>query len=355
MGLWTELQQFYRGKTVFVTGHTGFKGSWLCVLLSGLGATVVGYALPPQADSLYTLLPFETAIQSHEGDIRDLSALQRTLHESGCQVVFHLAAQALVRDSYENPVLTYQTNLLGTVNLLEAVRTSETVRSVVNVTTDKVYENTTHAVPHSEADRLDGYDPYSNSKSCSELATATYRRSFLDEKGIAVSTARAGNVIGGGDFAKDRILPDCVRHAIQKEVLILRNPHAVRPFQHVIEPLVAYLVLAMRQADDPTLCGGYNVGPDIADCITTGELATIFCRYWGQGVRWAHQGDNGVHEAGFLALQNDKVKEVLGLCPRWNIEKAVEKTVAWYQAWDQKQDLYACMQQQISTYFQHEE
>lgn len=288
---------FYRGKRIFVSGHTGFKGSWLCAVLAMAGAEVTGFALPPERESLWTLAKLEGHIHSVYGDIRDLGSLRTAFQAARPEIVFHLAAQPLVREGYRDPVGTYHTNVMGTVHILECVRETDCVRSVLNVTTDKVYENRQWPWGYRETDTLNGYDPYSNSKSCSELVTSSYRSSFLDGRGVAASTARAGNVIGGGDFAAGRIIPDCVRAVRTGNPIQIRNPFSVRPYQHVLEPLSAYLLIAHRQYDDAKVAGSYNVGPDSRDCITTGELADLFCRSWGGDARWEHVGDEEIGRA----------------------------------------------------------
>ena len=260
------------------------------------GAEVTGFALPPASPSLFEIAGLKDTMRSVPGDIRDFDALWRAFDEAKPEVVFHLAAQPIVREGYRDPVGTYAVNVMGTVHLLECVRRSDCVRSVVNVTTDKVYENHSWPWGYREADPLNGYDPYANSKSCSELVTASYQKSFLAQRGAAVSTARAGNVIGGGDFAADRIIPDCVRAAQAKHAIRLRNPHSVRPYQHVLEPLSAYLLIARRQYEDAALSGSYNVGPEVDGCLATGQLAGLFCQAWGEGLRWEHTGQEGPHE-----------------------------------------------------------
>ena len=318
---------FYSGKKVLVTGHTGFKGSWLCCALVNAGAVVTGFALAPEKNNdLFTKTGLENEMTSVIGDIRDFDALKASFDKCQPEIVFHLAAQPIVLESYRNPKYTYETNVLGTVNLLECIRLSDCVKSFINVTTDKVYENDDLSVAFVETDKLDGFDPYSNSKSCSELVTHCYAKSFLNDKGVAVSTARAGNVIGGGDFASDRIIPDCIRAASKGEAIILRNPNSVRPFQHVLEPVFVYLMIAQRQYEDSSFSGYYNVGPDEKDCITTGELATLFCKYW-ENAKWDSVNKNGPHEAGFLKLNCDRLKSVFGWKPRWNVETAVRMTV----------------------------
>lgn len=318
--------KFYNGKKIFVTGHTGFKGSWLCSILLKAGAEITGYSLESPTDpNLFSIADIEKNINSVIGDIRDREHLKSVFDKSNPEIVFHLAAQPIVRESYADPVYTYETNVMGTVNILDCVKNSDTVKSVVNVTTDKVYRNIECSDGYIEEDFLDGYDPYSNSKSCSELVTHSYNRCFLRDKGIAVSTARAGNVIGGGDFAKDRIIPDCVRSALKGEEIIIRNPHSIRPFQHVIEPLIAYLMIAQKQYDDIKYADSYNIGPEEKDCITAGELADIFCKKWGQGVKLKNISEkNAPHEAGLLKLNCTKLKSVFDWQPVWNIEKSVE-------------------------------
>ena len=346
-----EWFEFYKGKTVLVTGHTGFKGSWLCVMLQMAGANVIGYALPPEPDAvLFSLSGAEGQMTSVEGDVRDLAKLKEVFSQYQPEVVFHLAAQPIVRTSYEQPVYTYETNVMGTVNLLECVRTTPSVRSVLNVTTDKVYENKEWEWGYRENEPLDGYDPYSNSKSCSELVTHSYKQSFLNAMGIAVSTARAGNVIGGGDFSRDRIIPDCVRAALKGEQIILRNPYSIRPFQHVLEPLAAYMQLAAVQAAEPAKQGYYNVGPEEADCVTVGTLTDLFCEAWGDGVSWKNICEDGPHEAQFLKLDCSHIRRQIGWRSHWNIRKAIEKTVEWTKVYAAQGDIRACMEQQIREF-----
>ncbi len=346
--------EFYRGKKVFITGHTGFKGSWMCKILAMHGAVVTGYALePPTTPSLFDAAEIGDQITSVNGDIRDLKKLSETMQAAKPEIVIHMAAQPIVRESYSDPVYTYETNVMGTVNICEAVRQCGSVRSFVNVTTDKVYKNNEWEWGYRETDALDGYDPYSNSKSCSELVTASYTRSFLKEKGIVASTCRAGNVIGGGDFAKDRIIPDCVRAMERHEQIVVRNPFSTRPYQHVLEPVVTYLVLAAIQYQHPELAGNYNVGPDDCDCVNTGSLVNLFCEKWGDGASWKNISENNApHEANFLKLDCSRIKSALNWKPRWHIDDAVEKTVEWSKAYLAGQNIDHVMERQIAEYLE---
>ena len=348
----TELEKFYKGKSVLVTGHTGFKGSWLIRILTLSGAKVTGYSLNPPTDpSLFQIAGLEQTVNSVIGDIRDLEGLKKVFHQAKPEIVFHLAAQPIVRDSYKNPAYTYETNVMGTVNILECVRTADSVKSFLNVTTDKVYENKEWEYGYRENDPLDGYDPYSNSKSCSELITHSYQKSFFADGGCAISTSRAGNVIGGGDFANDRIIPDCIRAASRGKDIIVRNPFSTRPYQHVLEPLAMYLTIAMKQYENKAYEGYYNVGPDDRDCITTGQLADLFCSLWGEKVKWINQYDGGPHEANFLKLDCSKVKKVFGWQPRYHVKEAVEKTVQWSKSWLAGEDMLAVTHRQIREFF----
>jgi CDP-glucose 4,6-dehydratase len=342
----------YRGKKVFITGHTGFKGTWLCRILLQAGAEVTAYALEaPTVPSLFEQTGLAKNIHSITGDVRSREALIGAVQTAKPETVFHLAAQPLVRLSYREPAATYETNVLGTVNVLEALRLTPSVRSFVNVTTDKVYENKEWPWGYRENENLCGYDPYSNSKSCSELVAAGYRNSFFqDRTAAAVSTARSGNVIGGGDYAEDRIIPDCVRSAQAGKEIIVRNPRSVRPYQHVLECLAGYLLLAEKQYNNKDLAGAYNFGPDEESCVTTGELAGLFCSAWGPPASWTAKRDNGPHEANFLKLDCAKAKTVLGWKPVWNIGTAVEKAVEFARlTTDAERTL--CMERQIQAYF----
>ncbi|MFI3254584.1 MAG: CDP-glucose 4,6-dehydratase [Eubacteriales bacterium] len=343
---------FYKGKTVFVTGHTGFKGSWLCSLLLELGAKVIGYALEPNTTpNLFTLLKLEEKITHIQGDIRDYENIHHAISTYQPEIVLHLAAQPLVRESYENPVYTYETNVMGTVNLCEAIRNTTSVKSFLNVTTDKVYENKEWHWGYRENEPLNGFDPYSNSKSCSELVTSSYINSFFKEKNIPVSTARAGNVIGGGDFSADRIIPDCVRAMEEKKDICIRNPHSTRPYQHVLEPICAYLMIAQEQYLDSTKAGHYNVGPEDTDCVTTGTLVALFCKKWGESATWKNISlENQPHEANFLKLDCSKLKYTFDWHPKWTIEEALSYTVDWSKVYLEQGDLEDVTRRQIQEY-----
>lgn len=344
---------FYKDKRVFVTGHTGFKGTWLCRMLVNAGAIVTGYSLePPTEPNLYSLAGLEGKITSVIGDIRDFSHLKQAFDRARPEIVLHLAAQPIVRDSYRDPRYTYETNVMGTVNLLECVRLSDCVKSVLNVTTDKVYKNNEWCWGYREDEPLDGFDPYSNSKSCSELVTHSYINSFFEGK-LPVSTARAGNVIGGGDFANDRIIPDCVRAMAAGKTIGVRNPYSTRPYQHVLEPLAMYLTIAQKQYEDASYAGFYNVGPDECDCVTTGALVDLFCRCWGEGAAWENQAQaNAPHEATFLKLDCSKVKAVFGWKPRWHIAQCMEMTCRFSKVWLAGGDIPAEMDAQIQEFME---
>lgn len=345
---------FYNGKRVFVTGHTGFKGSWLCRMLINAGAHVTGYSLEaPTEPNLFALADVEHKMDSIIGDIRDFDALKVAFEKANPEIVLHLAAQPIVRDSYKDPRDTYETNVMGTVNILECVRASRSVRSFLNVTTDKVYKNNEWEWGYREDEPLDGFDPYSNSKSCSELVTHSYKSSFFEDGRVAISTARAGNVIGGGDFANDRIIPDCVRAVSQGREIALRNPFSTRPYQHVLEPVTAYLMIAQRQWEDPALAGWYNVGPDECDCVTTGQLADLFVRHWGHGAKWVSLANSqGPHEANFLKLDCSKITAAFGWKPTWHIDKTIEMTCAWTRVWLDGGDIPAEMDREISAFLE---
>lgn len=348
---------FYKNKKVFLTGHTGFKGAWMSAVLLQAGAKVTGYALePPTQPNLFMLASLNNRMNSIIGDIRDLEKLGSAMLSVQPDVAIHMAAQPIVRESYRDPVGTFSTNIMGTVNFLEAVRHCSSVRSVINVTTDKVYQNNEWEWGYRETDRLDGYDPYSNSKACSELVTGCYARAlFSNSEGgyKAVSTCRAGNVIGGGDFAKDRIIPDCIRAVAENKQITVRNPFSTRPYQHVLEPVCAYLMIAQKQFADKNISGSYNIGPDECDCVSTGCLVDIFCDTWGPDASWISLAEsNAPHEAGFLKLDCSKIKSVFGWKPKWHINDAVEKTIEWTKGWQQGLDVYGIMEKQIADYIQ---
>ncbi len=344
---------FYAGKRVFVTGHTGFKGTWLCRMLINAGAIVTGYSLHPSTDpALFDMADLKNHMNSVIGDIRDFASLKAAFDTAEPDIVLHLAAQPIVRDSYKDPRYTYETNVMGTVNLLECVRSGKSVRSVLNVTTDKVYKNNEWCWGYREDEPLDGFDPYSNSKSCSELVTHSYINSFFQgAEAPAVSTARAGNVIGGGDFANDRIIPDCVRAMKENRLIGVRNPFSTRPYQHVLEPLVVYLMIAQKQYEDKKYAGFYNVGPDDCDCVTTGELVELFCRSWGCDAKWINQAEqNAPHEANYLKLDCSKVKSVFGWKPRWHIIDCMDMVCRFSKVWLNGGDIPAEMDREIQEF-----
>ena len=343
---------FWKGKRVFLTGHTGFKGSWMSRILVTKGAILTGYSLEAPTDpNLFALAGVEDKMTSVIGDIRDLDSLEKAFNEADPEIVIHMAAQPIVRDSYKDPVYTYETNVMGTVNILECVRKHPGVKSFLNVTTDKVYKNNEWEWGYRENELLDGFDPYSNSKSCSELVTHSYKNSFFaGEDAPAISTARAGNVIGGGDFANDRIIPDCVRAAGKGEDIIVRNPYSTRPYQHVLEPVFAYLMIAKAQYEDKTKASWYNVGPDDCDCRTTGEIVDLFCEKWGGIKRLDRSEKDAPHEAGFLKLDSSKLKRAFGWKPRWHIEEAVDRVCEWSRVWFEGGDIPGIMDKQINDY-----
>ena len=339
--------EFYKGKRVLVTGHTGFKGTWLCKILLSAGAQVMGLSLDGEDRPFFDRAGLE--MRDVRLDIRDHDALFEQFRAFAPEIVFHLAAQPIVRLSYAFPRETFETNVMGTVNVLECTRQTSSVKSAVIVTTDKVYRNQEQGRAFREEDVLDGFDPYSNSKSCAELVTACYKRSFAGLPPI--STARAGNVIGGGDFAKDRILPDCVRAASKGEPIRVRNPHSVRPYQHVLEPLFAYLLIAERQWENPALAGCYNIGPEDRDCVTTGALVSLFCEKWDGGAAWIDQSEpNAPHEAGLLRLDCGLMKQTFGWRPRWNIDTAIGQTVRFSRIWMNGGDVKKEMDREIHEY-----
>jgi CDP-glucose 4,6-dehydratase len=346
---------FWAGKRVVVTGHTGFKGGWLSLWLQKLGANVAGYALPAaQADSLFELARVGERMESMYGDIRDPDMLRMLFEGFRPDIVFHLAAQALVRESYIEPVATYDVNVMGTVHLLEAARGSPSCRVVVNVTSDKCYENKEWAWGYRESDPMGGHDPYSSSKGCAELVTAAYRRSFFEGRGgpsKAIATARAGNVIGGGDFSKDRIVPDFMTASLAGTSLHIRNPDAVRPWQHVLEPLSGYLLLAEKLWDDPLrYSGGWNFGPSNNDIRSVRWIVEKLNEYRGNRISWVFDTTPKPHEANLLALESAKARMMLGWKPRWSLEQALRAVVNWYGAYENGEPLRDLVTQQIASY-----
>lgn len=348
---------FWRGKQVLLTGHTGFKGSWLSLWLHAMGADVVGYALPPDGErSLFTLANVEEALTSIEGDVRDLDQVQCVVDEHRPEIVIHLAAQALVRRSFREPVETYATNVLGTVHVLEAIRNVGGARVVLNVTSDKCYENRETPRPYAEDDPMGGADPYSSSKGAAELVTSAYRRSYFPpehaaEHGVAVASARAGNVIGGGDFAEDRLVVDVVHAYMRGEAPVIRNPGAVRPWQFVLEPLSGYLQLIERAHAEPErFASGWNFGPDEGDCQPVARVVDRIARGWGIAEGWRLDDPPKVHEAQLLLLDAGKAHRELGWRPRLDLERALDWTVAWYQAYHRGEDVAALTRAQIERY-----
>jgi CDP-glucose 4,6-dehydratase len=348
---------FFCNKKVFVTGHTGFKGSWLCLWLSSLGAQVTGYALdPPTSPSLFELARIKDLLHSHIADIRNPEKLSALMYEAQPEIVFHLAAQPLVRDSYKIPLETYATNVMGSAHLLEAVRKCPSVRAVVNVTTDKCYENKEWLWGYRENDHLGGFDPYSSSKACSELVTAAYRSSFFNpqeytQHGVAIATARAGNVIGGGDWAADRLIPDIIRSVLGGYVVNIRNPHAVRPWQHVLEPLSGYLALAQKLHEaGPEYGEGWNFGPSDDDVKPVGWIVSRMCQLWGENSRYKIDDDIHPHEANYLSLDCSKARTKLDWQPRWNLDKALNSIIEWTRHYSSRDDLRTVCMKQIGEY-----
>lgn len=346
------MADFWHGKKVFVTGHTGFKGGWLSLWLKSLGAEVFGYALnPPTTPNLFTVAKISESLAcSIIADIRDASSLEKAMLSAKPDIVFHLAAQPLVRYSYAEPTETYATNVMGTVNLFEAVRKTSSVRAVINVTTDKCYENRETLRPYAEDDAMGGYDPYSSSKGCSELVTAAYRRSFLEKAGIAVASARAGNVIGGGDWSEDRLIPDFLRAINNNETLVVRSPNAIRPWQHVLEPLAGYLLLAERLCSEgEKFAQGWNFGPSDKDAQSVAWIVDKLIATT-PNASWKVVEQPQLHEANYLKLDSSKARTHLDWQPRWNLETALEKIVDWHQAWHNQKDMQQFSLDQIASY-----
>ena len=346
---------FWRGKRVLLTGHTGFKGSWLSLWLQSMGAEVQGLALePPTTPDLFTEARVGEGMASTIGDIRDYETVRAAMESFRPEIVIHMAAQPLVRLSYSEPVATYATNVMGTVHVLEAARHAGSVRAIVNVTTDKCYENKEWVWGYREDEPMGGHDPYSNSKGCSELVTSAYRRSFCQPKGIALASARAGNVIGGGDWAVDRLVPDILRAFEKDRPVTIRNPHATRPWQHVLEPLSGYLLLAQNLYGESGhhYAEGWNFGPHDEDARPVQWIVEHMVDAWGNGASWQQDGGEHPHEANYLKLDISKAKARLGWTPNWSLATALEKITAWHRAWLAGQDVQQLCQQQIAEYMQ---
>ena len=342
---------FFKGKKVFLTGHTGFKGSWMTLLLQALGAEVTGYALSPdQEQNLFDYAGLDKRMCSHIGDIRNLSALEDAMKNADPDIVIHMAAQPLVIESYKNPVYTYETNVIGTVNLLETVRKLPNVAVCLNITTDKVYKNNEWLWGYRETDSLGGHDPYSNSKACSELATQSYRDSFFADSNTVVATARAGNVVGGGDWAANRLVPDFIRAIQSGEEVVIRSPRAVRPWQHVLDCLGGYLHLIWQLSTNEKLATSYNFGPENDNIRTVESLINKVCIAWGESATYRIEGNETFHEAGLLRLDISRARQELGWQPRWGMERTVTQIVAWYKAFSEGQDALGLCQKQIEEF-----
>ncbi len=348
---------FYNNKRVFITGHTGFKGSWLSIWLMKMGADVTGYSLePPTTPSMFEICGIADKMHSIIGDIRDREALEKALCSTMPEIVFHLAAQPIVRLSYDRPVETYETNVMGTVHLLDAIRRCPSVRAVVVVTSDKCYENIESIWGYRETDRLGGYDPYSNSKACQELVTSAYINSFFNtaeysKHGVAAATVRAGNVIGGGDFAQDRLVPDIIKSIINGEKLVIRNPHAVRPWQHVMEPLCGYMTLARKlYLEGPAYSGPWNFGPDAESIKPVEWIVERLLKFFDRDCGYVSDAKNNPHEANCLKLDSSKAKQLLGFSPVFDLEEALQKTAYWTTALLNKKNMLQVTIEQIDEY-----
>jgi CDP-glucose 4,6-dehydratase len=352
------LPSFYKNKKVFITGNTGFKGSWLCLVLNHLGAKVYGYALPPPTSpSLFEIAGIRKSIEHVEADVRDFNSINEAIKRVKPDIILHLAAQPLVRDSYKIPVETYSINVMGTVNLLEAARNTPGIRAIVNITTDKVYENKEWIWGYRENEPFGGYDPYSNSKACSELVTSAFRSSYFNpqkynEHHVGLASARAGNVIGGGDWANDRLIPDFIKAIMDNKVIEIRNPNAIRPWQHVLEPLSGYLILAKKLYENGNeFAEGWNFGPKDEDAIPVELLTSKIAKLWGENASYSVVGGQHLHEAGFLKLDCSKSKARLGWIQKWNIDKALEKTIEWFKGYKNNEDMNVISLKQIKEYF----
>jgi CDP-glucose 4,6-dehydratase len=343
----------WQGKRVFLTGHTGFKGGWMALWLTQKGAVVRGYALDPATEpNLFTVAKVGSVIEDVRGDIRDGAKLDKAMTEFAPEVVFHMAAQPLVRYSYEDPIGTYETNVIGTARVLDAVRRTKSVRAVVSVTTDKVYENVETLRPYVETDPLGGYDPYSSSKACAEIVSAAFRQSYLAGSGVGVATARAGNVIGGGDWSEDRLIPDLVKGFLAGEAVKIRRPLAIRPWQHVLESLKGYMQLAEKLLSDDAAkyAKAFNFGPAESDAQTVEWVVERMAKAWGSGAKWEIDAEPGVHEAGYLKLDASRARGELGWKPKLDLETTLEWVVDWYKAWQSGEEMQSFTLRQIAKY-----
>lgn len=358
MGFWESTLEglvvtrpFWRGKRVLLTGHTGFKGAWLTLWLNQLGARVTGISLPPITEpNLFSLAGIDRYCESFFCDITDREKLHGLITRARPEIVLHLAAQSLVRPSYREPVMTFATNVMGTANVLDALRGLDTVRAVIMVTTDKVYQNNEWPWPYREGDALGGHDPYSASKAASEIVIASYRDAFLRQQGVAVASARAGNVIGGGDWSEDRLIPDAVRCWQSGQILVVRRPQSVRPWQHVLEPLAGYLALAEQLWTRPEIAGAYNFGPEPHESATVKDVIGMALSSYGEGRVQYSDGFEGPHEAGYLALDIAKARNMLGYRPRWPLPEAVQRTLAWYRRQQQGERADLLCEQEIVAF-----
>jgi CDP-glucose 4,6-dehydratase len=347
-----SMMKFWQGKNVLLTGHTGFKGSWLSLWLQSLGANCVGYSLePPTQPNLFEITQIGATMKSIIGDIRNLELLQKTLQKYQPEIIIHMAAQPLVNFSYQEPLTTYSTNIIGTINLLEAARFTDSVKAIVNVTSDKCYQNQELDRGYHEEDNLGGYDPYSSSKACSELVTQAYSYSYLKNRGVNIATARAGNVIGGGDWGKDRLVPDVVNACIKQQNISLRYPNALRPWQHVLEPLHGYLTLAKQLYESsPSYTQAWNFGPSEDQDKSVSWLTDAIIKYWGSEIKWIQNSIEPKHETNLLRLNSAKAKQSLGWKSQWNIETALTKTVEWYQSYFKEENMQNITLKQIDEF-----
>lgn len=355
-------KDFWRRKKVFITGHTGFKGSWLTLWLHLLGARVVGYALaPPTKPSLFELCRLDQLIHSIKGDVKDRDHLMQVMQKVEPEIVIHMAAQPLVREAYRNPVDTFMVNVMGTVNVLEAVRHCRSVKALLNVTSDKCYENKEWIWGYRENEPLGGYDPYSNSKACAELVTASYQNSFFQpndyaKHGVAIATARAGNVIGGGDWARDRLIPDCIDSLLNNRIIRLRSPYSFRPWQHVLEPLSGYMMLIEKlYREGVSFSGGWNFGPNDNDVKTVEWIVKSICKRWGVGAFYELDCGSHPHEAQCLKLDCSKAKQKLQWSPNWSLEYSLDKIVEWVQAYKANSDMLSICVKQVCEYIKDAE